>query len=120
LHYKETNWKYDIGLDIHNYDFPIHSISASKTIKEQQAKIEKISLVAFLNKDQRQSSQKWYQIVQCPSGINGPLEWKEFDCKIKILQNNTKIHLTLNAGWSSRQDEKAVTSFDAVHLYRIN
>lgn len=48
-------WKYDMGLDIHKYDLPIHSISASKTIKEQQAKIEKICLVAFLNKDQRQS-----------------------------------------------------------------
>jgi len=44
-----------MGLDIHKYDLPIHSISASKTIKEQQAKIEKICLVAFLNKDQRQS-----------------------------------------------------------------
>jgi hypothetical protein len=32
-------WKYDMGLDIHKYDLPIHSISASKTIKEQQAKI---------------------------------------------------------------------------------
>ena len=44
-----------MGLDIHKYYLPIHSISASNTIKEQQAKIEKISLVAFLNKDQRQS-----------------------------------------------------------------
>ena len=44
-----------MGLDIHKYYLPIRSISASKTIKEQQAKIEKISLVAFLNKDQRQS-----------------------------------------------------------------
>ena len=43
-----------MGLDIHKYDLPIHSISAN-TIKEQQAKIEKICLVAFLNKDQRQS-----------------------------------------------------------------
>jgi hypothetical protein len=44
-----------MGLDIHKYYLPIHSISASNTIKEQQAKIEKICLVAFLNKDQRQS-----------------------------------------------------------------
>jgi hypothetical protein len=55
FNYKETNWKYDRCLDVHKYDLPIHSISASKTIKERQAKIEKISLVAFLNKDQRQS-----------------------------------------------------------------
>jgi hypothetical protein len=66
-----------------------------------------------------ESSQKWYQIEQCPSGINGPLEWKEFDCKIIIPQNTTKIKPMLNAGWSSREGEKAVTSFDAIHLYRI-
>ena len=67
-----------------------------------------------------ESSQKWYQIAQCPSGINGPLEWKEFDCKIIIPQNTTKIKLKLNAGWSSREGQKAVTSSDAVNLYRIN
>jgi hypothetical protein len=66
-----------------------------------------------------ESSQKWYQIVQCPSGINGPLEWNEFDCKIKTSQNISKIYQKLNAGWSSCEGEKAVTSFDAVHLYRI-
>jgi hypothetical protein len=67
-----------------------------------------------------ESSQQWYQIKQCPSGINGPLEWKEFDCKIIIPQNTTKIKPMLNAGWSSREGEKAVTSFDDIHLYRIN
>jgi hypothetical protein len=67
-----------------------------------------------------QSSQQWYQIEQCPFGINGPLEWKEYDCKIIIPQNTTKIKPMLNAGWSSREGEKAVSSFDAVHLYRIN
>jgi hypothetical protein len=67
-----------------------------------------------------ESSQKWYQIVQCPPGTNGPLEWKEFNCKIIIPQNITKIYPNLNAGWSSREGEKATTSFDAVHVYRIN
>jgi N-acetylneuraminic acid mutarotase len=66
-----------------------------------------------------ESSQQWYQIIQCPSGNNGPLEWKEFDCKITIPQNVTKIYPVLNAGWSSRDGEKATTSFDAVHVYRI-
>jgi len=66
-----------------------------------------------------ESSQKWYQIEQCPSGTNGPLEWKEFDCKILIPQNTSKIYPMLDAGWSSRGGETAVTSFDAVHLYRI-
>ena len=79
------------------------------------AKSSHIALKAF-----NASSQKWTQIAQCPSGTNGPLEWKEFNCKIIIPENITKIRPTLNAGWSSREGQNAVTSFDAVHLYRIN
>jgi hypothetical protein len=110
----ENNWSWITGKEIevkpnHQYEFLTHMKL------NQRANQSHIPLEAF-----NESSQKWYQIVQCPSGINGPLAWKEFDCKIKIPQNITKIHLTLNACWSSRQDEKAVTSFDAVHLYRIN
>ena len=53
LKYSETNWKYESGFSIHEYDLAIGTINALKTSKEQQTKIEKISLVAFLNKDQR-------------------------------------------------------------------
>ena len=53
LKYKETNWKYQSGFKTHKYDLVIDTILAPKTIKEQQTKIEKISLVAFLNKEQR-------------------------------------------------------------------
>ena len=53
LEYKETNWKYQRGFKTREYDLVIDTILASKTMKEQQTKIEKISLVAFLNKEQR-------------------------------------------------------------------
>ncbi len=53
LKYKETNWKYEKGFKTCKYDLAIDTINASKTRKVQQAKIEKISLVAFLNKEQR-------------------------------------------------------------------
>jgi len=53
LEYKETNWKYQSGFKTHKYDLIIDTILPSKTMKEQQTKIEKISLVAFLNKEQR-------------------------------------------------------------------
>jgi hypothetical protein len=53
LEYKETNWKYQRGFKTHKYDLVIDTILPSKTMKEQQTKIEKISLVAFLNKEQR-------------------------------------------------------------------
>lgn len=55
LRYKETNWKNESGFDILRYDLTINTIDASKTRIERQAKIEKISLVSFLNEDQRKS-----------------------------------------------------------------
>jgi len=53
LRYKEANWKYEKGLKTCKCDLAIDTIIASKTRKDQQTKIEKISLVAFLNEDQR-------------------------------------------------------------------
>jgi hypothetical protein len=53
LTYTETNWKKETGFEIHKYDLTFSKILASNTRNEQQAKIEKISLVAFLNKEQR-------------------------------------------------------------------
>jgi hypothetical protein len=62
---------------------------------------------------------EWYQIEQCPAGTNGPLNWEIFDCKITVPTNTTAMILTLNAGWSSQIAENAVTSFDAIHVYKI-
>jgi hypothetical protein len=53
LRYEETNWKYESGFKTRRYDLAIDTILTSKTRKEQRAKIEKISLVAFLNKEQK-------------------------------------------------------------------
>ena len=52
LSYTETNWKFKKGFDTHQYNLSIDTICSSGTTKQQQAKIEKLSLVAFLNKDQ--------------------------------------------------------------------
>jgi hypothetical protein len=51
----ETNWKNENGSDIIGYHLTIDTINASKTMIEQQTKIEKISLVSFLNEDQRKN-----------------------------------------------------------------
>jgi hypothetical protein len=53
LKYRETNWKYETGFKTYKYDLAIGTILGLKTREEQRAKIEKISLVAFLNKEQR-------------------------------------------------------------------
>jgi hypothetical protein len=65
-----------------------------------------------------ETSGKWDQIIQCPSGKNGPLEWKEYKCAITIPNNITKVRPILNAGWSSKQGATAVTLFDSIQLLR--
>jgi hypothetical protein len=108
-----NNWSWIFGKEIQvkpnqQYEFMTHMKL------NQWANQSHVPLDAF-----NESSQKWYQIEQCPPGINGPLAWKEFDCKVKIPQNVTKIRPVLNAGWPSRDGEKAVTYFDTIHLYLI-
>lgn len=53
LRYSETNWKYKEGFDTQQYNMTFNAISSTLTVKQQQAKIEKLSFVSFLNKDQR-------------------------------------------------------------------
>jgi hypothetical protein len=66
-----------------------------------------------------ETSKQWYQLTQCPSGINGPLDWKEFNCIITIPKSTTKIVPILNAGWSTQPNQEATTWFDAIYMKRI-
>jgi glucose/arabinose dehydrogenase len=66
-----------------------------------------------------QTSRVWHQLVQCPSGINGPLEWQEFSCIITIPENTTKVRPVLNAGWSSQSGKEATTWFDAINVIKF-
>jgi hypothetical protein len=66
-----------------------------------------------------QSSRQWDQVVQCPDGTNGPLEWSGIICDITIPENITQIRPVLNAGWSSQRNEEAITMFDAIYLSKI-
>jgi hypothetical protein len=61
---------------------------------------------------------KWIGIKQCPSGINGPLEWHEFSCELSIPENTTKIRAVLNAGWSSLPNKEATTWFDSIKVLK--
>jgi hypothetical protein len=63
-------------------------------------------------------SRKWYQIEQCPAGIEGRLQWQQFSCEIKIPENTTKVRPVLNAGWSS-QPKVARTWFDDLSLNEL-
>jgi hypothetical protein len=63
-----------------------------------------------------ETSKKWYQIRQCPAGLNGPLEWQEFSCVGTIPENTTKIRPVLNAGWSSNAKEEATSWFDEINV----
>jgi glucose/arabinose dehydrogenase len=61
---------------------------------------------------------KWYQIDQCPQGMDGPLEWNEFKCTITIPENTTKTRLVLNGGWSSELNKVATTWFDSIRMVK--
>jgi len=63
-----------------------------------------------------ETSKQWYPLVQCPSGINGPLKWHEFSCILTIPENTTKIRAVLNAGWSSQPNKEATTWFDGINI----
>jgi hypothetical protein len=63
-----------------------------------------------------QSSKQWYEIKQCPSGINGPLDWQEFNCFITVPENTTKIRPVLNAGWASLMNKEATSWFDSINI----
>jgi aldose sugar dehydrogenase len=72
------------------------------------------SHIAFEGFDK--NSKEWYQIAQCPSPVNGPLEMQEFSCEVTIPININKIRPVFNAGWSSDQTKQATTWFDSVYL----
>jgi hypothetical protein len=92
LTYRETNWKNERGFELCKYDLSFNSVRASRTRKEQQAKIEKISLVAFLNKEQRRifinaskrlkrNDRDFYQNKNLHATLFGfgPLEKKDYE-----------------------------------------
>jgi hypothetical protein len=66
-----------------------------------------------------ETSKIWFQIAQCPTGIDGPLNWQEFSCLITIPDNTHKIRAVLNAGWSSLPNKDAATWFDSVKLITL-
>jgi len=110
LNYRETNWKYESGFDIHKYQLAIGTCSPSKVSKEQQTKIEKISLVAFLSQDQRkifikicrrlkQSNKDFYQNKNLHATLFGfgPMSKKDYQKLRREIQIFTKSQkVTLN------------------------
>jgi aldose sugar dehydrogenase len=65
-----------------------------------------------------ETSKQWHRIKQCPSGVNGYWEWREFRCFITIPANTTEIRPVLNAGWSSQPNKEAITWFDSVSMIK--
>ena len=94
LRYRETNWKHETGLERCKHDLRINRVYASKTRKEQRAKIEKISLVAFLNSEQKRF---FFSICRC---------LKRND---KDFYQNKNLHATLfGFGPMSKKDYQTI------------
>jgi glucose/arabinose dehydrogenase len=67
-----------------------------------------------------EGTRNWNRIQECPSGVNGPIDWNEYKCHVKIPNNTTKVRPVLNAGYSSNPEEKAITWFDTIYLIRTD
>jgi hypothetical protein len=104
LRYNETNWQDEKGFNIHKYDLSINTIHPSKTRQEQQTKIEKISLVAFLNKEQKKvfanicrslkrNDKDFYQNSNLHATVFGfgPLKKKDYEIVQKKIQEFSRI-----------------------------
>jgi hypothetical protein len=117
LKYKETNWKYEKGFKTCRYDLAIDTILPSKTRKEQQAKIEKISLVAFLNEEQKKlfvnicrrlkrNDRNFYQNKNLHATLFGfgPLQEKDYERIQKRIQQFSR----------KKRGSKITISFDEV------
>jgi glucose/arabinose dehydrogenase len=125
-----TGWKDNISFEIstNNTNKTMSSIYGEEIAVNSN---EYYKLVTHMKLDQystqphvvfegfNETSKLWYQINQCPTGINGPLEWHEFTCRISIPDNTTKIRPELNAGWSSQHGKQAKTWFDSVYLIKL-
>jgi hypothetical protein len=117
LRYKETNWRREKGSEIHKYDLSINTIQPSKTKQEQQTKIEKISLVAFLNKEQKKvfanicrrlkrNDKDFYQNSNLHATVFGfgPLKKRDYEMiEIKIQEFSRK-----------KRDSKLIINFASV------
>ncbi len=109
LRYNETNWKNEKGFEVCKYGLTFNTIQPSKTRKEQQAKIEKISLVGFLNKEQRKifinicrrlkkNDRDFYQNKNLHATLFGfgPLEKKDYEIirkKIKQFSEKQQVKM---------------------------
>ena len=68
------------------------------------------------------TSKEWYQIWHCPSGIDGPMAWREFKCIISVPEDTSKLRLKINAGWtySSKPNDIASTWYDEISIIPIH
>jgi len=66
-----------------------------------------------------ETTNKWQELMDCPSARNGSLAWITRNCQITIPSNVTKIAPTLEAGWSSQRYNIARTWFDALSISKI-
>ena len=67
-----------------------------------------------------EDTRHWNRIQECPSGVNGPIDWNEYNCHVIVPKNTTKIRPVLNAGYSSNEEERAVTWFDTIYVIRTD
>jgi aldose sugar dehydrogenase len=110
----EHNWSYIVGK-------PIDVNPDEQYVFTTHVELNKYAAgTHILMEGYNQTWGQWYQLGQCPGGINGPLNWSAFSCGLTIPEKITKIRPVMNAGWSSQRDQEAVSMFDAFSLEKTD
>ena len=65
------------------------------------------------------NTQEWEQVIQCPEGMDGPIEMQRFVCNIEINSNITKFRPVYQAGWSSEEGKQAITYFGKIFMVKV-
>jgi aldose sugar dehydrogenase len=65
------------------------------------------------------NTQEWEQVIQCPEGIDGPIELQRFVCNIEIDSTITKFRPVFKSGWSSEEEKEAITYFGKFFIVKV-
>jgi aldose sugar dehydrogenase len=107
----ESNWSWIDGLEYSV--IPGINYVISTTMSQNPYAVKSHVVIYGLDRN----TQLWESLLQCPISKTDLLEKSTFECNLQVSNNISMIRPVLNAGWSSEEDEKGITTFHEVNIY---
>lgn len=79
-------------------------------------KTENVNQTHIVIEGYNTTSAQWFQIIQCPSGIDGTNDWSEYVCRFNTEDDTPYVKINLNAGWSLDKINPANSWFDDLSI----